>query len=118
MTGSLTAALLWCLAPVAYDGDTVRCGNGESETRVRVFGVNAVEKGQPGWSVARDALQARVAGGIVCEPRGTSFTRIVGLCYNGTGRDVGLELLKVDKTVTEWCNYSKNYYGTCAAVPQ
>jgi hypothetical protein len=111
---SLMAALLWCLSPVAYDGDTVRCG--DSPTRVRIFGVGAVEIGQPGWQAARDALQRRVAGGIVCEPRGTSYTRIVGLCYDATGRDVGMELLKVDKVVTELCSYSKNYYGTCPAA--
>lgn len=114
MTSSLTAALLWCLAPVAYDGDTVRCG--DSWTRVRIWGVNAVEKGEPGWEAARDALQHRVAGGIVCEPRGTSYSRIVGLCYDATSRDVGMELLQVDKTVTEWCSYSRNYYGTCVAA--
>lgn len=111
---SLTAALLICLSPVALDGDTVRCGGGKAWTRVRIWGVQAPETGTAGADVAKAAIQKRVAGGIVCEPRGTSYSRIVALCYDGTGRDVGLELLKVDKTVTEWCSYSRGYYGTCS----
>lgn len=111
---SLTAALLFCLGPVAVDGDTVRCGGGTHWTRVRVWGVQAPETGQVGAAEAKAALQRRVAGGIVCEPKGTSYTRIVALCFDGTGRDVALQMLKVDKVVTEWCYYSRNYYGTCA----
>jgi hypothetical protein len=119
MAGSLTAALLMCLAPIATDGDTVRCGAGQGWTRVRIWGVQAPETGQPGAEAAKVALQARVAGGIVCEPRGASYSRVVGLCYDGTGRDVGMELLQVDHVVTEWCSYTKSklfpngYYGTC-----
>jgi endonuclease YncB( thermonuclease family) len=112
----LTAALLICLAPVAIDGDTVRCGNNLAWTRVRVWGVQAPETGMLGAAEAKAALQRRVNGGIMCEPKGTSYTRIVGLCYDGTGRDVALELLKVDHVVTEWCSYSRNYYGTCVAL--
>src|SRR5687767_11422203 len=110
---SITAAVLFCLAPVAIDGDTVRCGNGQDWTRVRIWAVTAPERGQPGAIEAQAALQKRVAGGIMCEPRGTSYTRIVGLCYDGTGRDIGLSLIAVDKVVKEWCSYSRNYYGTC-----
>lgn len=116
---SLTAAILICLAPVAIDGDTVRCGNGQAWTRVRIWGVQAPETGTPGAPEAKAALQRRAAGGIMCEPKGTSYTRIVARCYDGTGRDVGMELIQVDKTVTEWCSYTKSrllplgYYGTC-----
>lgn len=109
---SIMSAILICLLPTAYDGDTIRCGDGQ--TRVRIFGVNAVEVGQPGWQAARDALQKRIEGGLICEPRGTSYGRQVGLCYDATGRDVGMELLQVDHVVTEWCTYSRNFYGTCA----
>jgi endonuclease YncB( thermonuclease family) len=111
---SIMSAILICLSPTAYDGDTIRCG--DSVTRVRLFGVNAVEVGQPGWMKARDALQKRIAGGLMCEPQGASYARTVAICYEATGRDVGLEVLKVDHVVTEWCAYSKNFYGTCAAV--
>lgn len=106
-------ALLICLAPVATDGDTVRCGAGKDEARIRMWGVQHVD----GTHVepARLALQRQVEGGIVCEPRGTSYSRIVGLCYNGTDRDVSRQLLEVEQTVQEWCTYSRGYYGTCAA---
>jgi endonuclease YncB( thermonuclease family) len=111
MAGSLMAALLWCLAPHATDGDTLTCG--DSVTHVRIFGVNAAEKGQPGWEQARDALQKHIDGGITCQPKGTSYDRIVGLCYQPDGADVGHELLTVDQTVKEACTFSDNYYGTC-----
>lgn len=120
---SFTAALLMCLMPIATDGDTVRCGGPAGVTRVRVWGVNAPETGQPGAAEAKVALQKRVEGGIVCEPRGGSYNRVVGLCYDATGRDVSLELLKVDQVVTEWCAYTQSkqfprgYYETCAAIP-
>jgi hypothetical protein len=77
----------------------------------------------PGFDAATRALQNRVTGGIVCQPRGASYQRTVGLCYDGTGRDVAMELLKVDKTVTEWCSFTRTrtyptgYYETCPATP-
>lgn len=119
---SITAALLMCLLPVAIDGDTVRCGGAAGATRVRIWGVRAAETGQPGAIEAKTALQRRVTGGIVCEPRGASYQRVVGLCYDGTGRDVGMQLLKVDQVVTEACSFTQSrrfplgYYETCPAI--
>jgi len=109
----ITAAILICLAPVAYDGDTLRCGN--SPARVRLFGIEAPEIGITGAIRARNASQAEATGGLICEPRGTNYTRVVAICRNAAGVDIGKALL--DKgLVKEWCAYSRNYYGTCAVA--
>lgn len=110
---SLFGALLICLAPVATDGDGFRCGGGKDQVRVRLFGVDHPD----GTNVvaAMEAVTRQTTGGVICEPRGASYNRIVAICYNGTDRDVGRQLLEVDRTVVEWCAYSKNYYGTCVA---
>lgn len=106
----ITAALLICLAPVAYDGDTVKCGN--TRTSIRVFGIQAPEKGQAGDPASTANLQAEVQGGLICEPNGTSYSRVVALCTNAQGVDIGLGQLGGGFAV-EWCAYSKNYYRTC-----
>ena len=58
------------------------------------------------------ALQASVAGGVICEIKGASFNRTVAICTNAAGTDVGLAQLS-GGFATEWCSYSKNYYRTC-----
>ena len=106
----ITAAILICLAPVASDGDSLACGR--STARVRLYGVNAPETGATGASEARAALQAVSAGGLMCEPKGTSYTRIVAVCTNAAGQDIGRALLNAGHVV-EVCSYSKNLYETC-----
>ncbi len=107
---SITAAVLICLAPVPSDGDTVRCGL--SPTTVRLFGVNANETGTVGAYEAKVALQAELNGGVMCEPKGASYSRIVAVCFNYRGEDVGRKLLNAGH-VKEVCMYSRNAYGTC-----
>ncbi len=107
---SITAAVLICLAPTASDGDTARCGL--SPTTVRLFGVDANETGTVGAYEAKVALQAELNGGVMCEPKGASYNRIVAVCFNHRGEDVGRKLLNAGH-VKEVCTYSKNLYGTC-----
>jgi endonuclease YncB( thermonuclease family) len=102
--------LFVCLSPVAIDGDTLRCA--VSEQRVRLFGVDTPERGSPNYAEATRALQARIAGGLMCEPKGTSYNRIVALCRNASGEDVGERQLR-DGWAIEACAYSRNLYGTC-----
>ncbi len=112
----ITAAILICLSPVPSDGDSLRCN--VSPTRVRLFGVNAPETGQPGAVEAKTALADYSAGGLLCEPRGTNYSRVVAICTNAAGQDLGRLLLDAG-LVAEWCAYSvsrqypKGYYGTC-----
>lgn len=108
---SIWAAALVCLAPVAYDGDTLRCTNAPYH-RARLFGISAPELRDPGGPEARDALQRRVEGGVHCYIQGASFSRFVVMCLNAQEVDVGRAQLE-EGFATEWCSYSRNYYGTC-----
>ena len=92
------------------DGDTARCGL--SPTTVRLFGVNAPETGTVGAYEAKVAFTSEAAGGLWCEPRGTNYSRIVAICFNHKGEDVGRKLLAAGH-VKEWCSYSRNFYGSC-----
>lgn len=113
---SFLGALLICLAPVAYDGDTVKCGTGP--TRIRLFAVSAPEKGQPGDPASTANLNRLVAGGLICDPPGASYNRIVGVCRNAAGVDVGKAQIEAGHA-TEWCAYSvskahpNGFYGGC-----
>ena len=107
---SITAAVLICLAPVASDGDTARCGL--SPTTVRLFGLDANETGTVGAYEAKVALGIEAAGGLICEPKGASYNRIVAVCFNHRGEDVGRKLLNAGH-VKEVCTYSRGFYGTC-----
>lgn len=110
------AAVLICLMPTPSDGDSARCG--ASQTTIRLFGVNAPETGTPGAGEAKAAFQAYSSGGLTCEPRGTSYSRIVAICSNSKGEDVGRLLLDAG-LVKEVCSYSvsrqypQGYYRTC-----
>lgn len=62
------------------------CADG---TRVRLRGVDTVERGEPGWAAARLELQRRVSAGmVVVIPHHMSHGRVVGDVLVG-GRDVG-----------------------------
>lgn len=105
------AAILLCLAPVQIDGDTLKCG--ATRTSIRLFGINSPEKGTAGASEATAALGGLIAGGLVCQPRGTSYSRIVAVCFNAAGVDIGKAQIEAGHAI-EWCSYSRNFYGTCA----
>lgn len=107
----ITAAIFLCLAPTAIDGDTLRCGI--TDTRVRVFGIQAPETGASGAAASKVHLQGLVNGGLICAVRGTSYNRVVGVCSNWNRQDIGLEQIKAGHAV-EWCRYSKNEYGNCS----
>ncbi|HEV2123199.1 MAG TPA: thermonuclease family protein [Chloroflexota bacterium] len=110
---SITAAVLICLAPVVYDGDTFKCG--DSGISVRLFGIQAPERNTTPvgeHALASENLRQLVRGGLVCEPRGTNWSRIVAVCRNAAGVDLGRAQIEAGHA-TEWCAYSKNYYGRC-----
>jgi endonuclease YncB( thermonuclease family) len=75
-----------CAAPRAVDGDTFACADG---TRVRLRGVDTVERGGPGWATARDELRRRVSlGPVTVVPHHMNRGRVVGDVLVG-GRNVG-----------------------------
>lgn len=106
----IVSAVLICLSPVALDGDTLRCGSGPAT--VRIFGVQAPERSTAGWIESMANLNKESMGGLLCEPRGTNYNRIVALCRNFRGVDIGKAQLDGGFAV-EWCSYSRNFYATC-----
>ena len=78
-----------------HDGDTLRVDG----QRWRLWGVDAPELDQtcgrqPCGEQARDALSDLVAGHVVvCEARGRSYDRLVGVCSAG-GIDLGAAMVR------------------------
>lgn len=114
----IAAALLICLAPITTDGDTLVCGRElGGKTSIRLFGVNSVD-GTSEDAAAKARLGQLSTGGLTCEPKGTSYSRIVAICFNAAGVDVGKQLI-AEKLASEWCSYTvsrqypQGYYGTC-----
>ena len=104
-------AFLICLAPIASDGDTLRCAN--TDARIRVWGIQAPETGTAGAVASRANLAAKASGGLVCETKGATYNRISAVCYNGYGVDIGRAQIQ-GGYAKEWCSFSRNYYKTCA----
>jgi endonuclease YncB( thermonuclease family) len=78
-----------CAAPRAIDGDTLKCASG---VRVRLRGIDAVERGEPGWRRAWEELQGWVLlGPVTVVPHHLSYSRIVGDVLVG-GENVGLAM--------------------------
>lgn len=98
------ASIFLCLAPVAIDGDTLRCANvAEAHGRVRLARIDTPERGRPGATEATAALSSMIAQGPVrCSPvdadprkagyqRTDPFGRIVARCRVGRA-DLGAAL--------------------------
>lgn len=86
------AGAAWTCNAVRWaDGDTLtaRCTGQAAPIRVRLRGVDTVERGKPGWSAARLELQRRTeATALVIRPHHRSYRRVVATVL-AHGRDVG-----------------------------
>ena len=94
------------------DGDTFKLA-GQSQS-IRVWGLDAPERNKAGGSAATAALKALISGQtlscvIVDIDR---YQRLVGQCFLPDGRDITAAMIMTG-TATEYCRYSKGYYGTC-----
>ncbi|HEX8412341.1 MAG TPA: hypothetical protein VF637_00440 [Sphingomicrobium sp.] len=89
----MIAATFLCLAPIATDGDTLKCQNGR---RVRIAGIEANERGGGCHLDRCPTMPARQAKAtlqrlvyrkrLVCQPVGKSWSRIVARCVlSGNG---------------------------------
>lgn len=96
---SFAAELLHGQASRVSDGDTFTLS---SETRIRLFGIDAPELNQkckrdnacePCGQMSRDALASLTQGNLICEPRGKSYDRVVARCVVGD-KDIALEMIK------------------------
>ena len=94
------------------DGDTFWISS--QDVRIRVWGLDAPETRDPGGAAAT-AEMTRLVGGqtLHCRQRDIDrFGRIVGQCFLPDGRDITREMIR-SGTATEFCRFSRNYYGTC-----
>ena len=81
---------------------------------VRLWGIDAPEKGEAGADRARDAMSGLVRGKRVrVEPIAIDdYNRIVARVYLRGNQDVGRHMIERGHA-REYCRFSKNYYGTC-----
>ena len=127
---SLAAALIAALgalwAPVGHaetvsfaakvvrvvDGDTFRVDG--LERSIRIWGLDAPERGDSGGSAATRALRGLIEGREVnCRIRDIDrYRRIVGQCFLPDGRDVAAAMIRKG-AATEYCRFSKGHYGSC-----
>ncbi len=94
------------------DGDTFTL-SGESR-RIRVWGLDAPEWDQQGGSMATATLRRLISGKTLrCNVLDIDqYGRLVGQCFLPDGRDIAAEMIR-SGAATEYCRYSRGYYGTC-----
>ncbi|MFN0023057.1 MAG: thermonuclease family protein [Parvularculaceae bacterium] len=92
------------------DGDTFTLDG--VEARIRLWGVDAPERREPGFDEAAAALEALVADRILsCEELDRDrYQRIVARCTLDDGRDIGAVMIEGGAAI-EMLRYSGGYYG-------
>jgi endonuclease YncB( thermonuclease family) len=102
---------------VIRDGDTFEI----SGTAVRLCGVDAPERNEPGWRAAVEAVREITAGrtvrcvqvgdGTVCDGRSrpTNYDRIVAQCFVGS-TDLAAHLAEAG-LACDWTAFSGGYYS-------
>ena len=107
-------------ADIDFSGRVTRIVDGDTfwisgqDVRIRVWGLDAPETNRPGGAAATAAMTRLVSGQVLhCRQRDIDrFGRIVGQCFLPDGRDITREMIR-SGTATEFCRFSRNYYGTC-----
>ena len=94
------------------DGDsfTIR---GESR-RIRVWGLDAPEWNHRGGQTAKNMLRQLIGGQtLTCAVRDVDrYGRLVAQCVLPNGADIAAAMIN-SGTASEYCRYSRGYYGTC-----
>ena len=93
------------------DGDTIILTN---KTKLRLWGVDALEKGEQGAYQATEFLKKLVDQKQISYTKTDTdkYGRIVARIFLKDGREVNRLLIESGFT-KEYCKYSKNYYGHC-----
>lgn len=106
------AAHLEARVSKVIDGDTFTL-KGVSR-HIRVWGLDAPERSDPGGPAATAALRGLISGATLhCDLRDIDrYGRYVGQCFLGDGRDIAAVMIQVG-VAREYCRYSGGYYGTC-----
>lgn len=102
--------------PTITDGDTLRL-DGE---RVRLWGIDAPERGQPGGPEATHELLGLAGMGVTCQPvEKDRYGRTVAKCFDRHGVDVGREMVRRGRAwdYTEYSGgaYAQDQYAAQAA---
>jgi endonuclease YncB( thermonuclease family) len=94
------------------DGDTFTL-KGESR-RIRIWGLDAPEWNHRGGSAATSTLRSLISGKhLRCAVLDIDrYGRLVAQCVLPNGRDIAAEMIR-SGTASEFCRYSRGYYGTC-----
>ena len=90
------------------DGDTIELG----PIAVRLQGIAAPERDEPGGSIAADAMRDLVLGKDVrCDLTGDrSHDRVIGVCFLDDGRDVG-EVMVFQGNARDCRRFSRGRYA-------
>ena len=94
------------------DGDTLRLTG--YQPRIRLFGIDAPERGEQGYDTATHVLRRLTSDQRVrCETINIDrYGRTVAKCWNEAGRELSAEMIRLN-AATEWCRYSGGIYGSC-----
>lgn len=95
------------------DGDTLRLS--DHQPRIRLFGIDAPERGERGSETATLALR-RITDSqrLRCERiNADRYGRTIARCWNESGSELSAEMIRLN-VATEWCRYSGGIYGTCS----
>lgn len=128
LTLALALPLAWAAANTAphafaaahqYEGVVTRVVDGDTlyldgvETRIRLWGLDAPERGQPGGNAAKRALREIAHGErLRCKEVDIDrYGRIVGKCFLADGGDVAALMIESGKA-REYVRYSGGYYST------
>ncbi len=103
------------------DGDTFTLCAGNDCERIRLCGIDAPERGDPGSVAATEALRSMtrdqivtcvpVGEGTVCNGRSRrrNGNRLVAQCFVG-GKDIAAELVR-QGLACDWVSFSGGHYG-------
>ena len=122
-TAIMFAAFLGCVACAVEpetNGDYAGAVDGDSlyleslETQIRLFGVDAPERSEIGFTASRVYLTKLVLRkSVSCrEIERDRYDRIVARCFMKDGREINRLMLDEPHT-DEYCRYSKGHYGHC-----
>jgi len=94
------------------DGDTFSLRG--VDRPIRVWGLDAPERGERGGNAATSTLRRLIAGqSLTCRLRDIDrYGRIVGQCFLPDGRDVAAQMIAAG-VAREYCYFSGGHYGTC-----
>lgn len=95
---------------LATDGDTMRAG----DLRIRIWGIDAPERGEPGYRASTEALRSLITGRTLqCEAVDIDrYGRTVARCTLPDGRDLACALVAMG-AADDWPRYSGGAYAGC-----